>query len=229
MPVRAATIAPGDAVMVAWANPLLENRLPRAIFDQHEEGTRQAAETIGLTVRAPCRHATHAALETRLCEYNGTPIVSLIAHGDELGGAVLLHRERHPAYPDDPGDPVEARDLGASFRKGKVCVALLWTCHSGKHNAVSGALATALLDPEHGDVAAVVAAHAALRAEGTAPMVERLLGSLRAPAGGDLERAVGEARLALAATDLQWAAPVYGRVRDRALHHRSWSLPRRCS
>jgi hypothetical protein len=188
--------------MVAWASPECPDRLPQAIFDEHEEGTARAAEEIGLAMRAPCRSATPRSLEARLTEGGGTPIVSLIAPGDS-GGAVWLHADDHPAYPDDPGSPVPAENLAASFRKGKVRIALLWTSHG------AGALARILLSPDHGDAAAVVASHAALRAERAAAMVERLLGALRAPAGGDFERAVSEARLALPDTDLQWAALVY--------------------
>lgn len=207
--VRAAEINEGDAIMVAWANPAGPNRLPAALFERHEASVLGAAAEARLLLKAPCQHATLAGLEERLMEGSGTPVVSLIAHGDPGGGATWLHRAKDPAYPDDPGLPVEARDLANVFRRGKVKLALLWTCHGGRHNEVSGALATTLLAEEHGDVAAVVAAHAALRAESTADVVERLFASLVAPAGGDVERAVAEARLALAETDLQWAAPVY--------------------
>lgn len=209
LPVRVVEIAPGDGVMLVWANPKGDNRLPQTLFDQHEQGTREAAVKAGLVFRAPCSHATRSTLEARLVEKGNTPIVSLVAHGDQGGGAVWLHRDGHAAYPDDPGDPLEARDLAASFKRGGVRIALLWTCHSGKHNAVSGALATTLLDPAHGDLAAVVASHAALRAGSTAALAARLFASLRASADGDFERAVSEARHALPETDLQWAAPVY--------------------
>lgn len=209
MPVCAVELAPGDAILVAWANPMVENRLTPEVFEQHEEGTQRAATKVGLTFRDPCRQATRDSLEVRLVEGGGTPIVSLVAHGDEVGGAIYLHQGGHPAYPDDQGDPVAARDFAGSLRRGNVRVAFLWTCHSGRYNPVSGALATALLHPDHGNLAAVVASHAALRAEGTAKMMERILGSLRTPANGDLERAVSEGRHALGETDLQWAAPVY--------------------
>ncbi len=221
LPVRAAKLEEGDAVLVAWANPKTAERLPQDVFDRHEERTREAAEAAGLAPREPCRHATFPVLEEQLSKAPGTPVVSLIAHGDAEGGAAWLHRTGYPAYPDDLGTPVEARDLARAFRRGKVQLALLWTCHGGRPNAVSGALATTLLQEEHGDVAAVVASHAALRAESTAAMVGRLFGSLRAPAGGDVERALSEARLALPETDLQWAAPVYYARPDR---HRTVTL-----
>jgi tetratricopeptide (TPR) repeat protein len=207
LPALAVDIERGDNVMVAWANPRTDNVLAQEVFDQHEAGTARAAAKAGLTVKAPCRKATRRTLEARLAEGGGTPIVSLVAHGDALGGAVYLHLD--PALPGDPPDAVVARDLAHGFRAAGVRVALLWTCHGGKQDAVSGAVAATLLDPAHGDVAAVVASHAALRAGSTAAMVERLFGSLKAPAGGDLEQAVSEARLALPETDLQWAAPAY--------------------
>jgi len=46
---------------------------------------------LGLTLEAPCRNATRRTLDTRLAEGGGTPIVSLVAHGDMRGGAVWLH------------------------------------------------------------------------------------------------------------------------------------------
>jgi hypothetical protein len=78
--VRTIAIEPGDAVMVARANPRTDNvLLPQALFDRHEEGTRKAAAKAGLTVKAPCRQATRRTLAERLVEGGGTPIVSLVA------------------------------------------------------------------------------------------------------------------------------------------------------
>jgi hypothetical protein len=113
LPVRAVALEEGDAVLVAWANPKTAERLPSTLFEQHEESTRIAAEKAGLSVEAPCQFATLDALEARMVEGPpaGTPVVSLIAHGDAEGGAAWLHRTQDPAYPDDLGHPVQARDL----------------------------------------------------------------------------------------------------------------------
>ncbi len=55
LPLRDAELHEGDAVLVAWANPKTAERLPQALFDQHEDGTARAAEAAGLSPREPCR------------------------------------------------------------------------------------------------------------------------------------------------------------------------------
>lgn len=199
----------GDSVLVAWANPVVddESRLPADLFERHEQRTAAAATLAGFRPRPSCNAATRKALETRMAEGRGTPIISLIAHGDSRGGAAWLHKEDHPQYPDDPGDVVTADDLAGIFRAGKARVALLWTCYGARRAPLGGSIASALLHPEKGGLSAVVTSHAALRAEGTDTIAEKVFESLREER--NLERAVARARSERPETDLQWAAPVY--------------------
>jgi tetratricopeptide (TPR) repeat protein len=215
LPPSTHTFAEGDALLVAWANPVVVDvdRLPPELFEQHEHGTATAAQKAGFRPRGPCKNATLPALAAHLAKDGGVPIVSLVAHGDPTGGAVWLHKESHADYPNDPGVPVPADDLARAFREGKTRVALLWTCYGARQHSLGGALASALLHPEKGDLAAVVASHAALRAEDTHALAVQIFEGIRAE--GDLERAVARARAVRLETDLQWAAPVYyARPRD---------------
>ncbi|UQA61082.1 tetratricopeptide repeat protein [Polyangium aurulentum] len=204
---RTVSLAPEDTLLVAWANPAVEPLLPESLFKAHEVGTEAPAAQGVLTLKPPCRHATLTKLEESLMSGGRTTVVSLVAHGSERGGAVWLHKEGGEGYPSDDGHPVGAAELAAAFKRGRVDAALLWVCHGGKHGAVSGSLAAALLDPDRGDLAAVVTAHAAIRADGTATVLERTLRALRSER--DLGRAVNVGRMALTSTDLQWAAPVF--------------------
>jgi tetratricopeptide (TPR) repeat protein len=205
---RAAELSVDRAVLVAWANPVVpgNERLTTELRTAHERGAHQAADRLGFRMRPPCQNATRASLEEALAQQGGVTIASVIAHGDAGGGAVWLHQEGHATYPNDPGEPVPARDVARMFKRGQVDVALLWSCYSAREHAEAGSVAAALLHPDYGDVAAVVASHAALKAEGTETILAATLEALRR---GDLAHAVSEGRSALPELDLQWAAPVY--------------------
>ncbi|MFO0602705.1 MAG: tetratricopeptide repeat protein [Polyangiales bacterium] len=197
--------------LLAWANPSLPDdlgnahTLPAAVFDAHEEAFAREAGALGCAVRPHLGRATADGLAAALRDRPETPLLSLVAHGDPRGGALVLHA-------DDGGDEgrgLLAHDLAKRCRDGGVKVTLLWSCHGARRHVDRSSVAAALLDPAHGDGAAVVASHAALVADRTARLVGPLLRSLRDVAEGDLERALAEARHALDGDDLQWAAPVY--------------------
>jgi tetratricopeptide (TPR) repeat protein len=197
--------------LLAWANPLVERadgtpvRLPGALFDEHEAVFAREVTALGMEPRTTLRRATIETLGACLRERPETPLLSLIAHGDAGGGTLVLHA----GADNDEGVGLEARAFAKVCRDGGVKVALLWSCHGAKRHARRSSIAAALLEPDIGDVAAVVASHAALVAERTVRFVAPLLRSLRDVAEGDLERAVTEARHALGEDDLQWAAPAY--------------------
>ena len=223
LPAVAYRLPKRGRALLAWANPLVphedgtDKKLDGAIFDAHEAVFEREVKALGLDARAPLRRATPRTLGERLREAPGTPLLALVAHGEAKGGAVVLHTEEG----SDEGTGVLARNLAAMCRAGDVKVALLWTCHGAKRNARRSSVAAALLNPDVGDAAAVLASHAALVAERTTRFAPPLFRSLRDVAKGDLERAVTEARHALGEDDLQWAAPVYY---ARPLEGRSVSL-----
>ncbi len=207
--------------LLVWANPAVPkddgsySTLPQSIFDAHEESFQREAALLGMEVLPPGRRMTRDALATQLREGRETQLLALVVHGDRKGGSLLLHAKEE----GDEAESVFARDLGALCKSGGVRVAFLWACHGARRHALRSSVVLALLDPDQGDLAAVVASHAALIAERTTHFVEPLLRSLRDVAEGDLERAVTAARLgALTEDDFQWAAPVYY---ARPLHGRS--------
>jgi len=217
---RTWTLGPGQRAGLAWANPQLNHgRLDAAVFQAHETALGVHCSALGLVKVDSCEGATRAAFTQWLQEVRPLHVLSLVAHGQQEGGEVWFHADNHPRYPEDPGQPVSARDLAQLLRRAETQVALLWSCHGGAHHGVQGAVAEALIDT--GNLAAVVASHAALRAEATGTMADALLNAIGGTAEGDLERAVTEARIALGEDDVQWAAPVYY---ARPLHDRSvWS------
>ncbi|MCY1009322.1 AAA family ATPase [Nannocystis pusilla] len=180
-------------------------KLSEAIFEAHEAVFMREATALGLSPRTTLRRTTYASLGACLRERPETPVLSLVAHGGTGGGTVVLHA----ADDSDEGVGIEARTFAKVCRDGGVQVALLWICHGARRHAAFSSLADALLAPDQGNAAAVVASSAALVADRTAAFLGPLLRSLRDVAGGDLERAVTEGRYALAEDDLQWAAPVY--------------------
>lgn len=181
-------------------------RVSEDVFRDHEVAAEKAGVLLGLRILTPCRNATRASLREALRTEVPTAIVTLVAHGDALGGSIALHaKEASGAV-----ELMSARDLAAAFRTANVRVAFLWSCHSARWDPVYSSVAAALLDPEQGNLVAIVAAHAALRAAGTVPFALRLLESLPGAAQRNLERAMTEARVdAFPEDDLQWAVPVY--------------------
>lgn len=192
--VRTPEIEKGASVLIAWANPASEQKLPEDLFQRHEASTKSAAEKAGLRVKSPCAKATPTRFEQSLSEGGGTSIVSLIVHGGNRGGSVWLHQDGHEDQVDHPGAPIDGCDLATRLRKSRVEVALLWSCHTGKRHPIAGSVAATLLHHDHGNLAAVVASHAALRANDTDVLAEKLFAAFGGEAQGDLERAVNVAR-----------------------------------
>jgi hypothetical protein len=154
-------------VAVAWANPACADasRIGADILKDHEDAARAAAKRHDWPLHPPCASASLGRLESYLREVGATgaaPVLSLVAHGSPGGGSLVLHDDRHPAFPDDPGENVSARDLALRFKHGGVKVACLWTCHGARRHPLAGSIAAALLDPQGGDLAAVLASQAAL-------------------------------------------------------------------
>lgn len=208
---RTFELARQSRAIVAWANPTIEDgegrsfSLPDQLFAEHEVAFEGEGKSLGIEVRAPLRQASLGNLGDALRERPATPLLSILAHGDPKGGGLLLHVDSA----SDEGIIVEARPFAKVCRDGGVKIVLLWSCHGARHHRDRSSVAAAVLDPDHGDAAAVVAAHAELTAGETAALVRPLLRSLADVAKGDFERAVAEARHGLPPDDLQWAAPIY--------------------
>ncbi|MDC3379183.1 CHAT domain-containing protein, partial [Planctomycetota bacterium] len=214
--VRPATLTAGAGlkVLVAWANTAQEKQPPydEALFTAHEEAVEAVAADLGLTCLKPVRHADRAALSRALDQGAPVPFLVWVGHGVPDGGRLVLHDPTQDTHPKDRGRSVTARDFAGVIRRGRVEVALLWSCHgAGRRGALDPGVAEALLDPAQGNLSAVLAAHAAVDAKKAAAFGRALL---RAWSDGaeELEQAVAEARLALEEDDLGWAVPVlYGR------------------
>ena len=211
-----AKIPRNSKATVVWANPKcargpgrLPAILPATIFATHEATLARGAAAAGLDSLPPAGKATKRDWDMHLRRNAPVALVSLIAHGDPEGGRVTFHKEGHPAFPEDPGEPIHASDLAHELRLAQTRVALLWVCHGARSDALAGAVAETFLDPLHGDLAACVASHAALRAAGTPHLSQALFDALANVATGDFEVAMSEARHALSEDDLQWAAPAY--------------------
>jgi tetratricopeptide (TPR) repeat protein len=212
MESAAVSLEAGERALLAWANVRLrgpDSFLPEELFTAHETLLADLSSALGLTAVPPCAHATQESLSRSLEEHAPVALVSLVAHGAPVGGVLWLHEEGHPDFPRDSGQRIAARDLALHLRRAGAKVAFLWSCHGGRRHRVAGAVAEALLDPEQGGLAAVVASHTVLRASATSVLARALLQAFSGVAEGDLERAVGEARASLTEDDLQWAAPVY--------------------
>jgi tetratricopeptide (TPR) repeat protein len=206
---QACQLSPQARIGMLWANPLGDGapRLPPELFARHEAVVQAAAEPLRFRAEPPVRHASPQTLLdlARSHEQDPLDVLSIVAHGSP--GRLWLHKDGHPQYPDDPGDPVPAADVASMLAQARVKVAFLWSCHAARGHAVLGSLARALLTS--GNLAAVVGSHAALRADTTPDIARQLLQALATTAHGRLDQAVGEARRSLHAGDLQWAAPLY--------------------
>lgn len=206
-------IREGMNARLFWANTPVKNKsgadetIPAEVFASHEDVFTRQIGALNLRVHASVREVTRARLRDVLLNEGPIELISLVAHGSPVGGALYVHGDAQSGQ-GAVYESISARDLAGLCQRGGVRVILLWSCHGARWNPVSASMASALLDQETG-VMAVVTAHAALRADGTPRLAEDLLGSLRGVAEGDLERAVTEARCAFPESDLQWAAPVY--------------------
>ncbi|MER2626682.1 MAG: tetratricopeptide repeat protein, partial [Accumulibacter sp.] len=197
-------------VQVAWANVGFDDE--PALPEQHFSAHQQAVERLAVGGRAvvlPARpQATRSALATALARER--PHVLLwIGHGLSGGSALVLHDPAHPQFPQDPGIPVAAADFANDVRAGGVDVALLWSCHgAGTQRPLDIGVAEALLSPDHGDVAAVLAAFSALEAPTVAKLSAALIEAWANSPDGDLEAALARARSGLDEQSLTWARPV---------------------
>lgn len=202
----------GARVVAAWASPKGNTIDPNALRD-HQDQVTAAAQSAGFQVD-PLPAASASRLRGALSLERPAGVLSLLAHGAPEGGRVMLHDDRDPAYPEDARASVDPDGIADPCRAAGVKLGALWSCHAGRHHPELGALATRLLLPEGGALAAVVTSHAALLASSTAYMAARLFDKLSL-VDDDVERALTAARRELSSDDLQWAAPVYyARPRD---------------
>lgn len=197
-------------VQVGWANVTgpQGQQLPEADFIAHEDAAQQAAGSGRTQVAPSLRHATRASLMHAI-EQRRPHVLVWIGHGGEDGSTLLLHDGNQRGYPNDLGAPVTANDFAAAVRPGEVDVALLWSCHSaGSTRALSPSVAEALLDPDHGDLAAVVASFSALESGATAQFSAAVLAEWARHPQADLEDSLTRARTRLDEQSLTWARPV---------------------
>lgn len=209
--LRLAAEAPqSPVVQVAWANVGFDDEpaLPEQHFSAHQQAIERLA-TGGRAVGLPALpQATRSSLATALATQQPHVLV-WIGHGLCGGSALVLHDAAHPQFPQDPGIPVAAADFANDVRAGGVDVALLWSCHgAGTQRPLDIGVAEALLSPDHGDVAAVLAAFSALEAPTVAKFSAALIEAWADSPDGDLEAALARARSGLAEQSLTWARPV---------------------
>jgi len=209
--LRLAAEAPqSPVVQVAWANVGFDDEpaLPKQHFSAHQQAIERLA-TGGRAVGLPALpQATRSSLATALATQQPHVLV-WIGHGLGGGSALVLHDAAHPQFPKDPGIPVAAADFANDVRAGGVDVALLWSCHgAGTQRPLDIGVAEALLSPDHGDVAAVLAAFSALEAPTVAKLSAALIEAWADSPDGDLEAALARARSGLDEQSLTWARPV---------------------
>ncbi len=201
---RRATIHPRDRLLVAWANPIdIEPRVDDQVFQQHETSVAEAGNRADLEVPGAVARTDLARFQDALADQRPVPVVSLVAHGYAGGGRLAFENT------DRTSQPVPASSIAAALQEAETQVALLWSCHGARHHADLGSLAELLLQPDGGNLAAVLAAHGAVRANWTARATQRLLRSLTDKGGSNLEHAVTHARQTLPENDPQWAALAY--------------------
>lgn len=95
------------------------------------------------------------------------------------------------------------------MRGGEVDLALLWSCHgAGGFGALEAGVAEALLDPQIGNVAAVLASFTAVEAPAVAELSAELIDAWAASPDGDLEVALARARSRMDERSLTWARPI---------------------
>ncbi|WP_338848747.1 tetratricopeptide repeat protein [Massilia sp. W12] len=207
---RAARQASLPRVMLAYANTCNLNgaRLPQQDFIVHEQALQVLQKEGRADCLPPLRHASRENLDQSLRD-NAPQVLIWIGHGASQGSALLLHNQTHPAYPQDTGESISAQDFACLANQAKLDLAMLWSCHgAGTSQELSQGVAEALLDPDYGDVMAVLAAHSALDAKLSAQFSSHLLQNLAQRADGDLEQALAASRAAMSSDTLFWARPV---------------------
>ncbi|MBF0147843.1 MAG: hypothetical protein HQL85_16950, partial [Magnetococcales bacterium] len=212
---RRVRLTPKDRVGLVWANPEgSDGTLPGTIFDAHEQVLSNLCNSQGMTFVGPCREVTKDSFFTYCSAHRPLSILSLVAHGIDAGGALVMHS----------GDYLDADDLAGALKQAGVDVAFLWSCFGGRSHPLDGSLVRAMLHPDRGNVAVVIGSHAAMVAKHTPEIAQAIFDALQY-SDGDLERALAEARIkTLPRDDLQWATPAYY---ARPLEGQSASFERR--
>ena len=197
------------SVQVAWANVTQPGAqaMDDALFTAHDAAV-QALDEQGVVKRLPPLSGASRSALTACLRQHRPHILVWVGHGLDSGSGLLLHDGDSLAYPTDSGSVVSASDFAFAVRQGQVDVALLWSCHgAGTFRPLDVGVAEALLDPEHGDVAAVLGSFAALDAAAVSKLSKDLIAAW-GQAGSDLEAALARARAALDEGSLTWARPV---------------------
>ncbi|HNC17320.1 MAG TPA: tetratricopeptide repeat protein, partial [Accumulibacter sp.] len=197
------------SVQVAWANVMSSEggAMADALFASHDGAVQALAEQNVVKRLPPLSGASRRALSDRLAQHRPHVLI-WVGHGVVSGSGLMLHDSDSPEYPADPGKIVTAADFAAAVRQGQVDVALLWSCYgAGTFRPLDVGVAEALLDPDHGDVAVVLASFGALDAAAVAKLSTDLLKAW-GHAGSDLEAALARARAELDTDSLTWARPV---------------------
>ncbi len=197
-------------VQVGWANVLHDGitALPEADFLAHEQAVDRLVQSGRAQGGQPLRHATRRQLADALRAQRPHVLV-WIGHGASAGSALVLHDDAQPGYTQDLGTVVSAADFARDARAGAVDVAMLWSCHgAGTEHALSSGVAEALLNPDLGGLAAVVASFSALESGAAARFSGAVLDAWASDPAADLEAALARARHALDEQSLTWTRPV---------------------
>ncbi|MCB1967437.1 MAG: hypothetical protein KDI64_15770, partial [Candidatus Accumulibacter sp.] len=196
------------SVQVAWANVTLPDGTPRLddeLFTVHEASLRALGDQIDLL--PSLSHTCFAELRTAL-EQHKPHVLIWIGHGVESGGGLLFHNAAATNYLEDFGIVASATDIAVAAHAGEVDVALLWSCHgAGSDRLFDLGVAEALLDPDRGDLVAVLASFSALDAA-TVANLSRSFTEALGLGDGNLEAAIARARGLLSEQQLTWARPI---------------------
>jgi tetratricopeptide (TPR) repeat protein len=207
--IRVPGALPG--VLLGCANVCLlgsDQRLPESDFLTHAEALRQLANKRQIRYMAPLTAATRAQLRDTMKELQPEVLI-WVGHGDPKGSALTVHDASNRAYPVDYGIPMQAGDFAKLARSGNVELAFLWSCYgAGAHHALDPGVAEALLNPDQGDLLAVVASYSALESAEIAQFSKEILDAWAVGEEGDLEQALAVARDSLPEQSLTWARPI---------------------
>ena len=134
--------------------------LPADDFNAHTKAFAQ----LQASGRAQClpvlTHATQQQLRDSL-RSDKPDMLIWVGHGTSRGSELILHNAAHPNYPQDSGEAVSANDFATLARLGELDLAFLWSCHgAGTQQALDMGVAEALLDPDQGNLMAVLAPNA---------------------------------------------------------------------
>lgn len=196
-------------VLVAWANVAHQGKpFPSTWFEAHDRAVQALADANRATRLSALPDATRRELSRRV-QGDKPHVLLWIGHGDHNGSRLVLHDGDDPDFPNDTGQPVEAGDFANAVRRGGVDLALLWSCHgAGPLQPLRAGVAEALLDPNRGDVAAVLASFTAIEASAAADLSAEMIEAWASGPNADLEAALGRAREELNESELTWARPV---------------------